>query len=383
MGDTLIHWTDRTLNPIRAENILTGEIGWYCEHVSRGCGVPGKGGCYADGMNQNTYFGNGLPYKASSLKKLRLFLDEKILMQPLHWRAPKKVFMCSMTDLFGRFVKDEWIDQVFAMMALAPRHVFQVLTKRPDRMRDYMSKVAGCVDASNRIRRAINEIPSNLGDRRGALELPLFNVHMGVSVEDQATADERIPLLLETPAVVRFVSYEPALGPVDFEHDTEVGVLSWLKRYDFGSEPSARIDWVICGGESGPKAEPMHPDWARLVRDQCVDAGVPFHFKQWGQWQPFATQANYRAGSLMPGSDEIVGGDCGGAVSLSFNEPGMKDNQCDATFRDGTKRRTVLLDVPEHTWGKNSLQQMQYLKVGKKIAGRLLDGREWNEFPCQ
>lgn len=141
MGDTKIEWSQKSWSPIRARNRVTGDVGWFCEHMSSGCD-----NCYAETMNVNTYFGNGLPYKASSLPQLELFLDEKMLEQPLHWRAAKKVFVCSMTDLFGRFVPDEWIDQIFAVMALAPQHTFQVLTKRPERMLVYMKNLQSVAD---------------------------------------------------------------------------------------------------------------------------------------------------------------------------------------------------------------------------------------------
>src|ERR1051325_7770043 len=144
MGDTKIEWTrnadgtaGKTWNPIRARRISNDERGWYCEHVSEGCR-----NCYAEKMNRNTYFGNGLEYKPATLPQVELFLDEKILQQPLHWSKPQNVFPCSMTDLFGRWVKDEWLDQIFAVMALAKQHTFQVLTKRPERMREYVTRLS-------------------------------------------------------------------------------------------------------------------------------------------------------------------------------------------------------------------------------------------------
>jgi len=295
MGDTKIEWTEKTWNPIRARRISNDERGWYCEHVSEGCR-----NCYAEKMNRNTYFGNGLEYKPSTLPQVELFLDEKILQQPLHWSTPQNVFPCSMTDLFGRWVKDEWLDKIFQVMYDAKRHIFQCLTKRPERMFDYVSRSAYLSNA------------------------PLPNVWLGVSVEDQKTADERIPLLLQTPAAVRWISAEPLLGPVDLS--SSIGTYDCMncgyrgfdcyepkkaERVDgdfkcpkcgavleFGmaeNSPSlTSLGWVVAGGESGPKARPMHPDWARSLRDQCVAAGVPFFFKQmskanWKDYKDFAS----------------------------------------------------------------------------------------------
>lgn len=345
MGDTKIEWTrnadgaaGKTWTPIQARNEATGKVGWFCEHVSEGCR-----NCYAERMNSNTYFGNGLDYKSAALDQVELFLNEKILEQPLHWRKPVNIFPCSMTDLFGRWVKDEWLDRIFQVMYDAKRHTFQCLTKRPERMLDYVSRSAYLSNA------------------------PLENVWLGVSVEDQKTADERIPLLMETPAAVRWISAEPLLGLIDLE-----------------SVPTMEgsIDWVVVGGESGPKARPMHPDWARSLRDQCVAAGVPFFFKQWGEWSPFATEAHYDADSLMPGNAEVWGGDCGGPHSYGApwkRSPDRRD--LSTTEIDGKKRFVEVLHMPDHKWGKDDRLEMIYLRVGKKTAGRLLDGREWNEYP--
>lgn len=253
MGETKIQWTGKTWNPIRARNRETGEVGWFCEHVSSGCDH-----CYADAMNQNTYFGNGLPYKASILPKLELFLDEKMLEAPLHWRTPRKVFPCSMTDLFGRFVKDEWIDKIAYVMWKANWHTFQTLTKRADRMLDYMKS-------------------PNLPECK-----PIPNWWMGVSVENQKTADERIPLLLQTPAKLRWISAEPLLGPIDFSHDTEVGPMTWLQRHDLGSESTERLDWVVCGGESGLGARSLDLNWLKSIVSQCQASDVPVFVKQLG-----------------------------------------------------------------------------------------------------
>ena len=173
-----------------------------------------------------------------------------------------------MSDLFHEKLPSEFIAKILAVVGDCPRHTFQVLTKRPERMREIMRDL--CAFAG------IVEPPKNLW--------------LGVSVEDQATADERIPLLLQTPAAVRFVSYEPALGPVDFRclqhnREFEIDSLTAIRRPPaIAGSSDSKLNWIIAGGESGPHARPSHPDWFRSVRDQCAAAGVPFFFKQWGEW---------------------------------------------------------------------------------------------------
>lgn len=309
MGDdTAIGWTDATWNPLRAVNEQTQKIGWICIHKSAGCE-----NCYSETMND--WRGNGAPFTPSGLKSVRPFLDERILTQPLRWRQPRRIFVCSMTDLFGEWVPDEWIDRVFAVMALAPQHTFQVLTKRPDRMLAYLSRH----DVGARWAREVQRIEAPLpavDDAVGWTRVGLPNVWLGVSCEDQRNADARVPLLLQTPAAVRFVSYEPALGPVDFsrflaagdsdnpergsEHsriDGDVPAaqvvalrqqrLRWDKstgheqRDQRAERPAARtIDWIIVGGESGPGHRPMDLAWLERVDAQTRAAGVALFVKQ-------------------------------------------------------------------------------------------------------
>jgi protein gp37 len=201
---------------------------------------------------------------------------EDRLDQPLRWTKPRKVFVNSMSDLFHEDVPDAFIDRVFAVMALAPQHTFQILTKRAERMREYMS--------GRRTRRGDRAVRPH--ERRapriakGSYSWPLPNVWLGVSVENQHFADERIPLLLQTPAAVRFISAEPLLGPVDLAH--------WLDDIPSGSR---RLDWVIVGGESGPGARPFDLAWARSIVQQCQAAGVPVFVKQLGA--SAATPATY------------------------------------------------------------------------------------------
>ena len=213
----------------------------------------------------------------------------------------------------------EFIAKVFAIMALAPEHTFQILTKRPERMIEFTAYKQNWTMVQNYI--------DSWADNAPDTQAPLPNVWLGVSVEDQKTADERIPILLQTPAAVRFVSYEPALGPVDFT--TINGVLNtWSRNGEIDVVDEGKLHWIIMGGESGPGARPLHPDWARSTLDQCLAAGVPFFFKQWGEWTPY--------------------------YPIHKNLANIKE-----TWRSGRG----------------------FWRVGKKVAGRMLDGREWNEFP--
>lgn len=268
MGDrSSIEWTDATWNPV------TG-----CTKVIKGCKH-----CYAERDWSRLQH---LPRFAG-----RAFTDvachPERIDQPLRWTKQRRIFVNSMSDLFHEDVPDEFIDQVFAAMASAKQHKFQVLTKRPQRMLDYC-KTIGRHHENDRVSIADNWRMCNEGRC-------LPNVWLGVSVEDQAAADERIPLLLQTPAAVRWISAEPLLGPVDLDRlaidscddDYTISAISGRRIARYGTKPGApRLDWVVVGGESGPKARPMHPDWVRSLRDQCAAAVVPFLFKQWGEWAP-------------------------------------------------------------------------------------------------
>lgn len=246
------------------------------------------------------------------------------LDQPLRWRKPRRVFVNSLSDLFHEDVPDEYIARVFAVMALAGQHTFQVLTKRHGRMRallndpDFYRAVRGVLHETH----GLDEV-----EAFGTERFPLLNVWLGVTVEDQQRADLRIHALLDTPAAVRFLSCEPLLGPVSLGDDT-----------------LAALDWVICGGESGKNARPMHPGWARSLRDECQSMGVPFFFKQWGDaslWQD-------RQGDVWTRGDD-----------------GLMHTPDTAPFpREHVERK----------WGPLKA-------LGKKAAGRELDGRTWDEYP--
>lgn len=299
------------------------------------------------------FSGPGMPYAglAKATKSgVALWTGEvrtvpEVLDQPLRWKKSKRIFVNSMSDLFHEDVPIGFIYQVFAVMAEANWHTFQVLTKRPGRMKEVLTKLR-------------DEFEGKVFNGR-KVTWPLPNVWLGVSVENQQAADERIPLLLQTPAAVRFVSCEPLLGPVDLERHLNGGktlaewkarALSVVDPYGF-RPPYPRIHWVIVGGESGPGARPMHPDWVRSIRDQCQAAGVPFFFKQWGQWEP----AECRQGETVyrKVSDDTV-----------------------VLFRSDVETDRY------HWWGGNwGDGKPLSVRVGKKAAGRMLDGREWNEMP--
>ena len=303
-GTSKIEWCDASWNPV---------VG--CSVVSPGCT-----NCYAmrlayarlDRPNGPAHYaGTTEPSNAGGVWSGKVAIaPEHILNAPLHWKKPHRIFVNSMGDLHHEAISFEHIDRVVGVMAKAPQHTFQILTKRAAGMQAYWSD-------------------PELADRVGAA-MPLPNVWLGVSAERQQEADERVPLLLRTPAAVRFVSAEPLLGPIDLtKHlimseiievgDTEGGFIfprgtrSIVANYIAGVPA---LHWVIVGGESGPRARPMMPNWARYLRDQCAAAGVAFFFKQ-----------------------------CGEYAETDFSE---------------------------------TLE-----RVGKKAAGRLLDGREWNEFPGQ
>ena len=278
---TGISWADATWNPI---------VG--CDKVSRGCDH-----CYAirtaHRMTANPNPAVSQAYAGTEAGgewtgKVNLLTDR--LDQPLRWRKPRRIFVNAQSDLFHKDVPDDFIARVFAVMALAPQHTFQVLTKRHGRMRSLLR--------SSDFRSAVEDAIKGMVSAHQPKHVwyaawPLPNVWVGVSVEDQATADLRIPALLDTPAAVRFLSCEPLLGPVDLrlshrlDHCTCWPYLGAHERH-CGYEPGewSGLDWVVVGGESGPGARPMHPAWARTLRDQCAASGVPYFFKQWGEWAP-------------------------------------------------------------------------------------------------
>jgi protein gp37 len=346
-------------NALRAVRLATGKSAHHCEHVNEACR-----NCYAEGFNPRL---GGLPFKPGHRKDYRFEVDDKKLLGPLRRKKATRIFVESMSDAFGEWWPREFVDKLYAVMALSPQHTFVNLSKRPERRREYLADD----DAPKRIAEAAGEIAfTNLahcgGSTRGYLHVevrrdeegfkdlndvltawPLPNVIEGTSVSCQGEADEFVPILMATNAAVRAVSCEPLLGPIDlrpwttFPDDVARYYDSVPAPVGVKEVPPSKLDWVIVGGESGRKARPMHPAWARSLRDQCQAAGVAYFFKQWGEYHPADQTAN---------AEQIkAGGEMGRAL------------------RDG--RAADLGD--QWTW-----------RVGKKAAGRLLDGREWSEFPA-
>lgn len=360
MMSSKIEWTDETWNPIRR---VGG--GHACKKVSVDCA-----NCYAERMQPR--FGNG-PGKYDG--KAKIYLDEKVLTAPLRWRKPRRVFVCSMTDLFWSKVEDEWLARIFEVMALAHRHTFQVLTKRPERMRTTISDhVFEEVVCDSILQNHGREDAYHVFAGRG---WPPPNVWLGVSAGNQDTWDARVPILCQIPAAVRFVSYEPALGPIklfkcDCETTMETGIYPPSRSHTETCLNRIRRDgfqWLIAGGESGPHARPAHPDWFRSVRDQCQAAGIPFFYKQAGAWKPMAPQYG-DTDSVMRSEDPSSAwfSDWGGHHICLENDGGI------AAEWDGDDGRTWYQPAPNRNpWWLE--------RVGKKLAGRLLDGREWNEIP--
>lgn len=298
---TKIEWADYISNPIKARTLagpyaLNGghtvkKQGHACVKISEGCAH-----CWASTFNVR--LGTGLEYTSPNMKKVEMYLDDDELTRLITFkpRGPFKngrdralVFPFDMTDVFGDWVRPYWLERCFSIFGIRKDVDFLILTKRPDLMREYLQSSFSCVK-------------------------PMENVYLGTSVENKGRGEQRmIPMLhLHSMGWKTVVSYEPALGPVD-----------WFE-WDF-------IDGLICGGESGHGARPMNPVWARAARDFCQTNKIPFFFKQWGEWAPL---------------------------------PAIKSD-AHTTF----KTKPIELDG------------IYMFKVGKGLAGRLLDGREWKEMP--
>lgn len=253
-ANSSIEWTDRTWNPVRGCSIVSpGCVNCYA--MKQAHRFSGKGRAY-EGLTKLTSAG---PQWTGKVRPV-----EDALLEPLKWKKPQRVFVNSMSDLFHEGVPFEFIDKVFAVMALAPQHTFQILTKRPERMREYCSNP----DLEDRLTEIWQQ--DSPDKATWSLLLPLSNVWLGVSAENQPAADERIPLLLQTPAAVRFVSAEPLIGPVDFDSPV------------LQADSDGYLDWAIVGGESGPRARPCDVAWIRSIVQQCQAAGVPAFVKQLG-----------------------------------------------------------------------------------------------------
>lgn len=293
MGDkTNIEWTDATWNPV---------VG--CSIKSAGCT-----NCYAmkmarrlELMGQPIYQGHTQTVNGKAVWTGKVEASNwGQVIKPLSWKKPRRIFVNSMSDLFHENLAEDVIDQVFAVMALCPQHTFQVLTKRPERMFHYLTRpfqdrlgtfsrqvMIGSEVSMIAVGTGATKRPSILQDGDELTTWPLPNVWLGTSVEDQRAADERIPLLLQTPAAKRFLSCEPLLGPLNIKQHLE----AWEEHgVDMTREVGSRVgacvgvtpglDWVIAGSESGHGARPCDIEWVRSLKDQCVEAGVPFFYKQ-------------------------------------------------------------------------------------------------------
>lgn len=315
-----IHWTDETINSV---------VG--CSKISAGCQ-----NCYAENMARRLAAMGKVQYQlvtAHGAWEGRTHFVPSELEKPYRWKKPRTIFIGSMGDLFHESVPFEWIDQVAALIGLYSQHTFILLTKRPQRMLEYFSSDRKRLVEEHQIPRRYD-----LGRRQGIFtSFPPPNIVVGVSVEDQETADERIPLLLKTSAAKRFISLEPMIGPVDLMNLKGPGNCRYQCLKPIVSDNDYRrpgLDGVILGGESGPKARPLDPAWVRMVRDQCAAASVPFMFKQWGEWVQWG------------------GLDCDGVRHLNLD-------QMNAKYKQGP--------------------HCMY-RVGKKLAGNLLDGRTHTEL---
>lgn len=339
---TKIEWTDATWNPVLG-----------CAHISEGCDH-----CYAArqaaGRLRNVPVYSGLvDHRGRFNGVIRPVYDR--FDQPLRWKRPRRIFVNSMSDMFHPDLGYDQVVDLFGVMAAAPRHQYQILTKRPQVMAD----IVGDMDGAETFRHAVRvAFESWLPDGPGAPlpskvwpadVWPLPQVWLGTSIELNKYAF-RANHLRRTPAAVRFLSLEPLLGP--------------LPDLDLTG-----IDWVIVGGESGPGARPMHPQWVRDIRDRCVAAGIPFHFKQHGEYYPAAIRddEDFAGGRVY---DEPGGGRS--APVFRLRSPGPFRAGSYRLMRPGERRINgdTLLDVDTIA-----------LRVGKKAAGRELDGRTWDQFP--
>jgi protein gp37 len=298
MGKTSIEWTDRSINPIRAR--IGENVGHHCVKISPGCK-----NCYSSRTQPRFR----MPvFQEQRGQDVETYLDGNRLAEVMRRRTPTKWFWCDMTDLFGDWVPFEMIAACFGVMAATPQHTHQVLTKRPERAREFfewwdgdLMKAAGAADEVLPGALAA-KLYDHFDDEMGESSLPyiLPNVWLGVSAENQEQADKRIPVLLELPAAVHFVSAEPLLGPIDFTHiqwpgKHRVDVLRggyWTGEGQPGavapgfvnhSDFPAELDWIICGGESGNGARPCNVEWIRDIVRQCEDTRCAVFVKQLGR----------------------------------------------------------------------------------------------------
>ena len=318
--DSKIEWTHHTFNPWRG-----------CTKVSAGCA-----NCYAETQSRRNPSVLGVWGPGGT----RVVAAEAYWQQPLRWNraaaaagARHRVFCASLADVFEE--RPELVEprmRLFKLIGSTPHLDWLLLTKRPRVAVEHWPLWCGYWCSAQADSAAVLRVADGF---------VLPNVWLGASVEDQKAADERIPELLKCPAAVRFLSVEPLLGPISLmdvkanngEHDYLIDCLNGLHGVSRGES----VDWVIVGGESGHGARPMHPHWAEYIRDQCRDARVPFFFKQWGEFR-----------------------------TTTFEEAEADD-----------PRIVTIKETPD----ADDSDKWPMTRVGKKAAGRLLDGREWSEFP--
>lgn len=333
---SLIEWTDATWNPV---------IG--CKVTSPGCIH-----CYAMRLagtrlkHTPSREGLTLDSNAGPVWNGEVRFMPKWLAQPLHWTKPRDIFVCAHSDLFYEGVTQDMRDQIFAMMWLADWHHYQVLTKRPKVMAEYL--------ADPLTLRRVYLWAIRLAKIHGAGEpkpfgWPMWHVIVGISAEKQGWFGDRIgPLrVLKYLGWRTWASLEPLLGPIDIANARGV------------------LDWIVVGGESGPKARPMHPRWPHAIRDQCEEMGIPFFFKQWGEWAPVSEMSD-------------------AAIDACYHP--APERRPDATRR--CKVATCVLhyngrrfDRVENGAYAQGSGAMMTMAVGKKAAGALLNGRAWRETP--
>lgn len=313
MSKSKIEWTDWTDNPIGVIDSMSN----YCVKVSPACK-----NCYAESMSRRLAAMSGVPFHPYQVSNNRpgMELREKVLERWPRMKKSRKIFVGSMTDLFGGWVSPNWIFRIFDAMMESPRQTFQLLTKRPENMRSLVN--AYCKD------RGMREIPNH--------------IWLGITAESQEWYDKRMIHLLETKAHTRWVSIEPMLGPIDLR-----------LSYNFD------IAWVVVGGEQAPaeKCRPMHPDWVRSIHDQCALADVAFFFKQWGNWQPTDKPKTTTGPYRYCWFDRTQ---MGGDMPKLFRPES----------HDVVKLSLDLVLRSNHQW----------FKWGKK-ENALLDGNEYREFP--
>lgn len=372
-----IEWTDKTWNPI---------IG--CSKISEGCQD-----CYAEKMaariinmtleKQNETHLNYCEILNDNLKwNGQTVFCQNMIEKPLYWKIPRKIFVCSMGDLFHEKVSFEWIDKIMAIIAMNPHHIFQILTKRPgialkyfksrnndksdiwDYMKDYCYDFIHLWDNNNLPEnwmwiKTIDENGFKDSELLWEGEWPLKNLWMGATIENEKEK-HRILDLLKIPAKIHFISCEPLLSNID--------LYPWLEQYISPSESGHNdwlkgLDWVIAGCESGPNARPTHPDWVRSIQYQCQMANIPFFFKQWGTNRPFEQTAQ------LPFYRDVCTGKEFDSHGMNFIDP--------YTSEMGRFRGHQWLDWP-------FIDDCIFLKIHnhKKYTDyNMIDGKRYLEFP--